>query len=80
MVWMALQAALHHQIVKIQPCLWVGLFTTIPSALALAPEPELKLLVTDTWDLSKFSQLAGVDFFSDCLLLRSDLGMDMGSL
>ena len=41
---MALQAAVHPQIIKIKPHLWVGLFTMFPSALALVPKPELKPL------------------------------------
>jgi len=44
MVWMALQAAVHPQIIKIQPCLWVDLFTTFPSALALVLKSELRML------------------------------------
>lgn len=80
MVWVALQAPVHPQIIKIQPCLWVGLFSSFLSALALVPKLYLKMLVTDMWGLSNFSQLAGVGFFSNCLPLRSDLGMDMGTL
>lgn len=43
-IWMALQAVVHPPIIKIRPNLWVGLFTTVPSTLAVVPKPKLKLL------------------------------------
>lgn len=56
----------------------MGLFMTFLSALALVPKPELKRLGNRYVGLSNFSHLAGVSVFN-CFLLRSDLGMDMGT-
>lgn len=41
---MSLQAVVHLEIIEIQSCLWMGLFKTFSSALALVPKPELKPL------------------------------------